>query len=126
MESSPSGRTRREAADLEKVSRYIARSYELLDKKPFDMRAADAATKQYDLAASLVPMAPGLPTLKERLIEYYSVAVRTELGAKDSKRNQRAERMIAYARKRNWMSTDLEELELSIKQAPVVETAGAK
>ncbi|HEU5136366.1 MAG TPA: serine/threonine-protein kinase [Steroidobacteraceae bacterium] len=126
VESSPSGRTRREAADLEKVSRYIARSYELLGKKPFDMRAADAATKQYDLAASLVPMAPGLPTLKERLIEYYSVAVRTELSAKDSRRTQRAERMIAYARKRNWMSADLEELEFSIKQAPVVETAGAK
>jgi hypothetical protein len=123
VESSPSGRTRREAADLEKVTRYIARSYELLAKKPFDMKAADAATKQYDLAASLVPMAPGLPTLKERLIEYYSVAVRTELGAKDAKR---AERMIAYARKRNWMSSDLEELELTIKQAPVVETAGSK
>jgi len=126
VESSPSGRTRREAADLDKVSKYIARSYELLGKKPFDMRAADAATKQYDLAASLVPMAPGLPTLKERLIEYYSVAVRTELGAKDSKRAQRAERMIAYARKRNWMSSDLEDLELTIKQAPVVETAGGK
>ncbi len=126
VESSPSGRTRREAADLEKVSRHIARSYELLSKKPFDLKAADAATKQYDLAASLVPMAPGLPTLKERLIEHYSVAVRTELAAKDAKRTQRAERMIAYARKRNWMSTDLEDLELSIKQAPVVETAGGK
>jgi hypothetical protein len=87
------------------------------------MKAADAATKQYDLAASLVPMAPGLPTLKERLIEHYSVAVQTELNDKDTKR---AKRMIAYARKRNWMSSDLEELELSLKQAPVVGTAGAR
>ena len=126
VESSPSGRTRREAADLEKVSRYIARSYELLEKKPFDMKAADAATKQYDLAASLVAMAPGLPTLKERLIEYYAVAVRTELAAKDAKRAQRAQRMIAYARKRNWMSSDLEELELTIKEAPVIGTVGAQ
>jgi serine/threonine-protein kinase PpkA len=123
IESSPGGRTRREAADMEKVSRYIARAYELLDRKPFDMRIADQATKQYDLAATLVPMAPGLPTLKERLIAHYAIAVRTELNAKDPKR---AQRMIAYARKRNWMSTDLEDLELAIKQAPVVGTVGAQ
>jgi hypothetical protein len=125
-ESSRNVRTRREAADLDKVSRYIARAYELLDRKPFDMRAADAATKQYDLAETLVPMAPGLPTLKERLIEHYSIAVRTELSYKDSKRGVRAQRMIAYARKRNWMSTDLEELELTLKEAPVVGTVGAQ
>jgi hypothetical protein len=123
IESSRNVRTRREASDLEKVSKYIARAYELLDKKPFDMRAADAATKQYDLAETLVPMAPGLPTLKERLIEHYSVAVQTELNAKDPKR---AQRMIAYARKRNWMSSDLEELDLSLKQTPVIGTAGAQ
>jgi hypothetical protein len=122
-ESSRNVRTRRASADLEKVARYIARAYELLERKPFDMRTADAATKQYDLAESLVPMAPGLPTLKERLIEHYSVAVQTELTAKDPKK---AQRMIAYARKRNWMSSDLEELDLSLKQAPVVGTAGAQ
>jgi hypothetical protein len=126
LESSRNVRTRREVSDLEKVARYITRAYELLDRKPFDMKAADAATKQYDLAESLVPMAPGLPTLKDRLIEHYSLAVRTELAAKDSKRGLRAQRMVAYARKRNWMSSDLEELDLSLKQAPVAETAGAQ
>jgi len=123
LESSGVEPSRREAANLERVSKYIAKSYWYLDRKPFDLRAADGATDQYDLAAALVPMAPGLPSLKERIVSAYSVAVRTELAGKDTKR---ALRMISFARKRNWMSSELEELEISIKQASPTETLGAK
>ena len=123
LESSGSSHSRREAADLDRVSRYIAKSYWYLDRKPFDLRAADSATNQYDLAAALVPMAPGLPSLKERIISAYPVAVRAELAGKDTKR---ALRVISNARKRNWISSELEELEISITQARPAETLGAK
>ena len=123
LESSRVARNRRDAADLERVSKHIAKSYWYLDRKPFDLRAADAATNQYDLAAALVPMAPGLPLLKERIVSAYPVAVRTELAGKDTKR---ALRMISNARKRNWFSSELEELEISITHAKPTETLGAK
>jgi len=123
IEASPTQRSRREAANLERVHKIIDKAYWYLARKPFDLRAADSATDQYDLAAGLMPMAPGLPVLKERIISAYSVAVSTELRGRDPKR---AARVISYARKRDWMSPELEELDLSIRQQAPSQTLGAK
>ncbi|HEY5807282.1 MAG TPA: hypothetical protein VIT67_04915 [Povalibacter sp.] len=53
LAANPAELNRREAANLKRAAKYVARAYEYLDRKPFDMRAADAATDQYDRAASV-------------------------------------------------------------------------
>jgi hypothetical protein len=107
---------------FERAAKYIARAQDDLGHKPLDFHAVDDATEQYDKAASAAPMAPGLPSLKERLIAAYPVAVRTELGNNDSKR---ALKLIGIAHKRNWSSEDLDQLEASI-QAGGAPTAAIK
>ncbi len=116
LEASPTELTRRQAANLERAARHVARAYELLERKPYDIRAADAATDEYDRAASAVAMAPGLPLLKERLISSYPEAVRTELNDNDIKN---ALKMINLARKRKWLSPELEQMEAGIQQGTV-------
>lgn len=123
LDASPVQKTRRESAALERANKHIEKAYQALDRKPLDQKAADRATDEYDIAAVQMPMAPGLPLLKERIIASYSEVVRTEVRFEDPKS---ALRMISYARKRKWMSTELEELEISIKQATPTETLGAK
>ncbi|HKE96712.1 MAG TPA: hypothetical protein VKB34_20550, partial [Povalibacter sp.] len=113
LAATPAELSRREATNLDRAAKYVAKSYEYLTRKPFDLRAADLATDQYDRAAQLAPMAPGLPSLRERLIAAYAEAVQTEIDAHDPRR---ALRMISLARKRNWMTPDLEQLEASIRQ----------
>lgn len=108
----PAELSRRQAANLERAARYMARAREYLDREPFDMRAAHSAADQYDRAVSAAPMAPGLPSLKERLIAAYPEAARTELAGHDTKR---ALRLIEDARKRDWISADLEAVETRIR-----------
>ncbi|MBB6096045.1 serine/threonine protein kinase [Povalibacter uvarum] len=116
LEASPTELTRRQAANLEKAARHVAKAYELIERKPYDIRAADAATDEYDRAASAVAMAPGLPLLKERLISSYPQAVRTELNDNDTRN---ALKMINLARKRKWLSPELEQMEASIQRGSV-------
>ncbi|HMN44976.1 MAG TPA: protein kinase [Povalibacter sp.] len=123
IEAAPAELSRREAANIEKAAKHVAKAYKHLDRTPYDLRAADAATDEYDRASSAVATAPGLPVLRERLIASYSQAVRTELNDGDTRN---ALRMIEYARKRKWMSPDLERLETNIRQGAVAEASGAR
>jgi serine/threonine-protein kinase PpkA len=115
LEGTPQTQGRKQAAALERANRHIQKAYRHLDRKPFDQKAADLATNEYDNAVSQMPMSPELPTLKERILAAYSEVVRAEIRESDAKG---ALRMIGYARKRQWMTAELEELELAARQAP--------
>lgn len=115
--------SRREAARVERAARHVAKAYEFLARQPYDLRAADAATDEYDRATSAVETAPGLPILKERLIASYPHAVQTELQENDTRN---ALRLISLARKRRWMSPELERLEARIQQGAVAQSPGGR
>jgi serine/threonine-protein kinase PpkA len=123
LEASPQQQDRRQAAALERADRHIEKAYRHLDRKPFDRKAADLATDEYDNAVGQMPMAPDLPALKERILASYSEIVRAEIRDSDTKG---ALRMISYARKRKWMTAELEELELTVRQAPAPQALGAQ
>ncbi len=123
LEASPQQQGRRQAAALDRANRHIQRAYRFLERKPLDQKAADLATDEYDSAMAQMSMAPDLPALKERIMATYSEIVRAEIRSSDAKG---AQRMLAYARKRKWMSAELEELELGLTQAPPEQTLGSK
>ena len=125
--ASPLSLSSRDRARLEKAANYIARAEGDLGHQPLDYDAASDAVKQYDNAVSAAPLAPGLPSLKERLIAACTVAVRTELGNNGSKR---AVKLINLVHKHNWASADLDQLEASIqsngKPDTTIKEAGAQ
>jgi hypothetical protein len=123
LEGSPPQQGRREAAALERADKHIQKAYRHLDRKPLDRKAADLATDEYDSAVAQMPMAPDLPALKERIMASYSEIVRAEIRESDTKG---AQRMISYARKRKWMTAELEELELGLSQTAPAQALGAK
>jgi len=125
--ANPVSLSQRDRARLEKAAKYIARAEADLGHQPLDYPTAADAVKQYDSAVSAAAQAPGLPSLKERLIAACAVAVRTELGNNDSKR---ALKVISLAHKHNWASEDLEQLEASIQSngaaTAAIKEAGAQ
>jgi serine/threonine-protein kinase PpkA len=126
LQTVPAGPDARDRLRLDKAAKYIARAVVDLDRTPLDFRAADDATDQYDRALSAAAMAPGLPSLKERLIVAYATAVQTELSNHEPKR---AQKLINTAHKRKWSSDELDQLEASLKSgsAPTaqIKEAGA-
>ncbi|MBC8027063.1 MAG: protein kinase [Steroidobacteraceae bacterium] len=123
LEVSPQQQGRKQAVALERANRHIQKAYRHLERKPFDQKAADLASDEYDNAVAQMSMAPDLPALKERIMASYSEIVRAEIRDSDAKG---AQRMISYARKRKWMTAELEELELAVKQAAPAQALGAK
>jgi serine/threonine protein kinase len=123
LEASPQQQGRKQAVALERANKYIQRAYRFLERKPFDQKAADLASDEYDNAAAAMAMAPDLPALKERIMASYSEIVRAEIRESDTKG---ALRMISYARKRKWMTAELQELELAVNQAPPAQALGAQ
>jgi serine/threonine protein kinase len=112
MVASPPSPSSRDRGRFEKAAKYIARAEEDLRHQPLDYRAATDAVEQYDKAVSAAELAPGLPSLKERLIVACQVAVRAELSNNDPKR---AVKLIALAHKHKWASEELDQLEASIQ-----------
>ena len=112
LQAVPAGPDANDRLRLDKAAKYIARAVVDLDRKPLDYRAADDATDQYDRALSAAATAPGLPSLKERLIVAYATAVQTELNNHEPKR---AQKLINTAHKRKWSSDELDQLEASLK-----------
>jgi hypothetical protein len=114
----------RERIRLEQAAQYIARANTDLGRDPLDYQAVDAATAQYDKARSAAPAAPGLPSLEERLVNAYVVAVRGELDQNDAKR---AAKLLGVARRHHWSSPQLEQLESAVATrgaaAPLKEAA---
>jgi hypothetical protein len=97
----------RERERLEQAAQYISRANTDLGRDPLDFHAADDATAQYDKARSTAPAAPGLPSLQERLVNAYAVAVRTELSHHEPKK---AEKLLSAAHRHHWSSAELEQL----------------
>jgi serine/threonine-protein kinase PpkA len=120
LQSSPTALDARDRGRRQKAAKYIARAVEDLDRKPLDFKAVDDATDQYDRALSTAPKAPGLPSLKERLVAAYPAAVQTLLDLHDTKR---ARKLIANAHKRNWSSPELEQLETTLESGTSSNTA---
>ena len=108
--TAPSTLSTRERSRLEQAATYIARANTDLGRDPVDFRAVDAATGQYDKAVSTAATAPGLPSLRERLVDAYAVAIRAELG-QDPKR---ARKLLNAAHRHHWSSPELEQLEASL------------
>jgi hypothetical protein len=126
LQAVPAGPDANDRLRLDKAAKYIARAVVDLDRRPLDFRAADDATDQYDRALSAAAMAPGLPSLKERLIVAYATAAQTEVSNHEPKR---ALKLINTAHKRKWSSEALDQLEASLKSgsAPTaqIKEAGA-
>jgi hypothetical protein len=127
LQSSPTVLDARDRGRLEKAGKYIKRAEEDLDRKPLDFKAVDDATDQYDRALSTAPKAPGLPSLKERLVAAYPTVVQTVLDLHDTKR---AKKLIGNAHKRNWSSPELDQLETALQNGsssdPAVKDAGIR
>ena len=103
------GRTR-----LDRAAKLIAKAEEDLGHSPLDFHAVDDATDLYDKAVSTASTAPGLPSLRERLVGAYPAAVTTEINNHEPKR---AHKLINTARKRKWTSDELDQLEASLQAA---------
>lgn len=108
---------------LDRAAKLIARAEEDLGHSPLDYHAVDDATDQYDRAMSVAPMAPGLPSLRERLTGAYVVAAQTQINNRDLKR---ARKLINTAHKRKWTSDELDQLEASLQAADAPPAATIK
>jgi serine/threonine protein kinase len=100
----------REHHHLEQAATYIAQANTDLGRDPVDFHAVDAATAQYDKAVSTAATAPGLPSLQERLVAAYAVAISAELGS-DPKR---ARKLLNAAHRHHWSTPELDQLEASL------------
>jgi len=128
LQAKPAVLESRDRERLERASKYMARAKEDLGRTPLDFKAADDATDQYDKALAAAPTAPGLPSLKERLIAGYATATQTEMSNHQPKQ---ALKLINAAHKRKWSSDELDQLEASLKTAaatpaPVKDTETAQ
>jgi phage tail sheath gpL-like len=97
----------RERDRLERAGRYIAQANTDLGRDPVDFHAVDAATTQYDKAVSTAATAPGLPSLQERLVAAYAVAISAELGQDPN----RARKLLNAVHRHHWSSPELDQLE---------------
>ena len=99
---------------LDRAAKLIAKAEEDLGHSPLDFHAVDDATDLYDKAVSMASTAPGLPSLRERLVGAYPAAVTTEINNREPKR---AHKLINTARKRKWASDELDQLDASLQAA---------
>jgi hypothetical protein len=123
LESAPTSPDTLARSRLDRAAKLIARAEEDLGHSPLDYHAVDDATDQYDKAVSIASTAPGLPSLRERLVGAYPAAVTTEINNHDTKR---AHKLINTARKRKWTSDELDQLEASLQAAEAPATAAIK
>ena len=100
----------RERDRLERAGRYIAQANTDLGRDPVDFHAVDAATTQYDKAVSTAATAPGLPSLQERLVAAYAVAISAELGQDPN----RARKLLSAVHRHHWSTPELDQLEASL------------
>ena len=123
LENAPTSPDALVRSRLDRAAKLIARAEEDLGHSPLDYHAVDDATDQYDRAVSVASMAPGLPSLRERLGGAYPAAVTTEINNREPKR---AHKLINTARKRKWSSDELDQLEAGLQAAAVPATATIK
>lgn len=123
MQNAPSSPDAVARSRLDRAAKLIAKAEEDLGHTPLDYHAVDDATDQYDRAVSIASTAPGLPSLRERLVSAYAVAVTTEINNHDTKR---AHKLINTAHKRKWSSDELDQLEASLQAAEAPATATIK
>jgi hypothetical protein len=121
--AAPGSLDARERTRLEQAARYIFQANTDLGRDPLDFHAVDDATTQYDKARSVAPAAPGLPSLQERLVNSYAVAVRTELNNHEPKR---AEKLLSTAHRHHWSSAELEQLQSAVALTGGTATAPLK
>ena len=111
--SSPVVLSARQQERYDRSAQSIEKANQALQNQRLDMDAIDLAMEEYDRAANLVPQAPGLPMLKDRIIVAFPAATRLELASDNSKR---ALKVVQMARKRGWFSPELELLETRAKE----------
>lgn len=113
LNESPVVLSARQQDRYDRSAQSIERATEMLKTAPLDLRTLDAAVDEYDRAASLVELAPGLPMLRDRIILAFPAATKNELASDNSKR---ALRVVQMARQRGWLSPELELLESEAKE----------
>jgi len=125
LENTPTSPDSVARSRLDRAAKLIARAEEELGHSPLDYHAVDDATDLYDRAVSIASTAPGLPSLRERLVGAYPAAITTEINNHEPKR---AHKLINAARKRKWSSDELDQLEASLQaaEAPAPATATIK
>ena len=123
LQSAPTSPDNLDRAGLDKAAKYMAKAEADLGHTPLDYHTVDDATDQYDKAVSAASKAPGLPSLRERLIGAYVSAAQTEIDNRDLKR---ARKLIHTARKHKWSSEDLDRVEASLQAADAPPAAALK
>jgi serine/threonine protein kinase len=108
MLTAPATLGARERERLGRAATYIAHANTDLGRDRVDFRAIGEATAQYDKAVSIASTAPGLPSLQERLVAAYVVAIRTEL----AQNPDLARKLLNAAHKHRWSSADLDQLDV--------------
>jgi hypothetical protein len=88
-------------------------AYDVLKNQPAGMLAMDRVISRFDRAKKLVPEAPGLPKLEDRIIIAFPAAVRAELAADEPRR---AFILVQTARKRGWLTEEMGALEEQVKK----------
>lgn len=91
----------------------VDRGLDRLKNDPLNLRTIDRAIDDYDRAENWVSQAPGLPTLKDRIILSFPAATRAEL-ARDNSLG--ALRVVELARERGWFVPELAALETQAKE----------
>jgi hypothetical protein len=112
LNSSPVVLSSRQQDRYSRSAQSIDRARSYLDNQPLNIRTIDQVIDEYDRAAALVPLAPGLPLLKDRIIATFPEVTRAELANDKSKR---ALKVVQTARERGWFSPELEPLEAQAK-----------
>ena len=113
IQGTPIALAGRQQSNLEKSERFIAKANEALDK-PLNLKALDTATGEFARAAKLVPEAPGLELLRDRITVAFAAATQAEWDSNDRKD---AQRIIELAKRRQWFSPELEQWDATLKAA---------
>jgi len=104
---------RRAQANLEGAKQNLTKAAVYLGRQPVTLRNVGEANDHYDEARSQSVDAPDLGATRDRILASYTTLAQAELQAGQP---ARASKILAYARKRNMLNPELEQLEAQIQQ----------
>jgi hypothetical protein len=116
LETSESGKplTKSQKAALDRAKEKLDK---ILNREPQSLDSIEDALREYGNAQRISNVASGMSIYRARIEEAFVPAVRYEMGKGNTKQ---AQRIIAIARVREWMTPDLQQLEqtLDATQSP--------
>ena len=105
----------RQVSALERCDRSMREANEALDARPLTSKKLSGAASDFD-AANKCTDAPGLETLKERILGSFELAAKTTWEAKDRKETQRI--VDLAKREKKWFTPAMQTWENTLRSAP--------